>query len=516
VLGSFLPLLIYLIALRLFDRKTAIITGAVAVFYPTFIYYESTLLIESIMVLLTALILWQLYRCQRTLSVIDFILAGLLLGIAGLARPNILMLGPFLFLWVWLVIKPELGWKKSIIRYALIAASSLVIILPVTIRNYTTGNDTVFIAWQGGFNFFLGNNRTATGWSATVAGIDYTWEGGYNQAIALAEKVERRELKPSEVSDFWYEQAFKEIRENPGYFLALQIKKLRLLFNGYEIPNNQDIYLAGEYAPILKLLMFESVMFFPYGIVAPLALIGIGFSIRHWRKYLLLYVVLAAYIGTLQLFFVCARFRQPIIPILLMFAVFGALRFFELIKRRDKKNLLLASLALGLLLIESNHDLTDLDRNNLRAQNHLLLGGAYLEMGRMASADREFKKSIEWDSKFAGGYNNIGLIAVRRGELQSAAQNFLKAIQSDPYALDGYMNYATMLIENQQLEPALEILHRAQQVQPLNDLVNLKIGITQFQLGRLDSALVYVEESLRLNPRNDAARQVYEELLKEK
>lgn len=516
ILGSFLPVLIYLIAIRLFNRKIAIISGIAAVLYPTFIYFEASLLIESIMVLLTAFLIWQLYRCQQTKSVFDFILAGVILGVTGLARPNILMLGPFLFIWIWLIIKPEMGWKKSLIRYGLIAAASFVIVLPVTIRNYTTGNDKIFIAWQGGFNFYLGNNRTSTGWSATVGGIDYTWEGGYNQAIALAEQVEQRDLKYSEVSDFWYEQAWKEISESPRDFISLQFKKLRLFINGYEIPNNQDIYFSREYASVLKPLMFESVVFFPFGLIAPLALLGIAFSLKYWRKYLLLYLVLVAYIGTLQLFFVCARFRQPLIPVLIMFAVFGAFKLYELVRNRDRKNIILALLVLVLLLFESNHDMTGLDRNNLEAQNHLLMGGAYLEMGRLGAANTEFRNSVESDPNFAGGYNNIGLVAVRRGQHQEAAKNFLKAIQCDPFAIDGYMNYATMLIERQQYQQALEILQNARQRQPLNDVIKLKIGITHYQMGQLDSAKIYVEESVRLNPRNETARKVFQELQKEK
>ncbi len=201
-LGSFLALLVYVIALRLFNKRIATWSGFITALYPTLIYFEAALLIESIMPLLTLLLVWQLYRCQQTLSAIDFLVAGILLGVAGLARPNILVLGPFLFIWIALIVKPKLGWKKALARYALIAIASILVILPVTIRNYTAGNDSVFIAWQGGFNFFLGNNRTASGWSAKVERIDMTWEGGYNLAIVLAEKVERRNLKFSEVSDF--------------------------------------------------------------------------------------------------------------------------------------------------------------------------------------------------------------------------------------------------------------------------------------------------------------------------
>ncbi len=282
--------------------------------------------------------------------------------------------------------------------------------------------------------------------------------------------------------------------------------------NGFEIPNNQSTYLARDYTIIMKLLLFDNIIFFPYGILVPLALVGLGFSFMNWRKYLLLYLVLGAYTLTLLMFFVCDRFRQPLIPILIILAVFGVLKTLELIKKKDKKNLILVCFLLGLLLIESNHDLIGLDRNRLKAQDHFILGGAHLEVGNLAAAEREFKKSIENDPAFARPYNNIGLIAVRRGDINTASQNFMRAIQLDRQTLEPYMNFATVLIERQQFESALEILLRAREVQPLNDIVHLKVGLTLYELGRKEEAVAAVQESLRLNPNSPAALQVYERL----
>ena len=60
VLGSLLPVLIWFLGTKLFDRQIALIAAGIASFYPTFIYYDSSLLITSIMVLLTTLLIWQL------------------------------------------------------------------------------------------------------------------------------------------------------------------------------------------------------------------------------------------------------------------------------------------------------------------------------------------------------------------------------------------------------------------------------------------------------------------------
>jgi len=110
-----------------------------------------------------------------------------------------------------------------------------------------------------------------------------------------------------------------------------------------------------------------------------------------------------------------------------------------------------------LLMIESNHDITGIDRNHLRAEDHMLLGTAYLDQGRLESAKREFSESIKFNPAFALPYNNLGLISLRRGDASGASQYFLKAIQADPQTLEPYFNLATQLIEKQQFEQALEI-----------------------------------------------------------
>ncbi len=512
LLASFLPLIVFLFGLKLFDRRIAYWSSAIAVFYPTFLYYDASLLITSSMVLLTALLTWQLYYCQGR-GPINFVIAGVLLGLAGLARPNILLLGPALLVWVWLVVKPLVGWKKALVRYLLIGAACLAVILPVTVRNYAVSDDFVLIAWQGGFNFFLGNNRQSTGWSATTPGIDQTWEGGYKQAIAVAEHSAGRLLRRSEVSGFWYGQAWEEIKKSPASFLALQIKKIRLFLNGYEIPNNQDMYLARQFAPILRPLMFNKVIYFPYGLLAPLAAIGLALSLAHWRRYMPIYLVLFSYIVSLLLFFVCARYRQPLIPFLILFAVYAVIRVVEFIRKKEGKNVAVFVAVLTLLVVESNHDMLGLDPKRTEAENHLLLGNAYLQQRKLAKAEDEFRQTVDSDPTFAQGYNNLGLLAANRRQLTQAAEYFRKALALDPTTIETHFNLATTYLDRGDTESAIGILERARQTHPLDDFLHLKLGMTYYEAGRIDDARRSVEQSLRLNPQSDLARQVYRQIL---
>jgi tetratricopeptide (TPR) repeat protein len=500
LLGALLPVLVYLFAAEVFGRSIGSWSAVIAAFYPTFLYYDAALLITSAMVLFTTLLVFQLYRTARTPNVRNFVLVGVILGLAGLARPNILLLGPALFLWIWLELKPRLGWPAALRSYLIIGLTSVVIIAPVTIRNYLASGEFVLISWQGGFNFFLGNNRQASGWSATTTGIDETWEGGYLQSISIAEADSNRKLKRSEVSGYWYGRAWDEIKASRLHFISLIVKKARLFMNGYEIPNNQNLYIARNYSSVMWLLMFNRPFYFPFGLLLPLALVGLAATICDWRKYLLCYLVLGSYLTTLLLFFVCARFRQPVIPILIPFAVLGVQRMIHWFRIRDVKKLALTLVLLVLLLAESNHDLLGLRAERIEAEDHLMLGNAYVRRNDLPSAFAEFKLSVQSDDSYALGFNNLGVAYEQMGFLAPAIENYIRAIELDPAAPDARVNLAAIYLKRNDIESAILTLEQARQIQPMNHSVHLNLAMTYYEAGRLDEAVRSCRQAMQLNP----------------
>lgn len=509
VLGATIPPLVYLVGLRLFNRSVALGAAIAAVFYPTLIYYDAQLLITSLMVLLTLLLTWQLLRTEESGQRHDFILAGLLLGLAGLARPNILLLGPALAIWGVLVLRPRFGWRGAAVRYALLGLAACVVVAPVTIRNAVVGGEPVLIAWQGGFNFYLGNNRDASGWAAVAPGIDQSWMGGYLQAIAIAEDDAGRPLSRSEVSDYWYDRGWDEIRQSPEHFVGLVFRKLLLFGNGYEIPNNQDIYLHQQHSAVLKPLMWKSPFYFPYGLLAPFALLGLFFTLKAWRRYLLVYLILSAYTLSLLLFFVCARYRQPLIPLLLLLAAYAVWRVVQWIRKREYKTVGLVAVILIPLLVTANYDMVRLDPAFMAAENHFTLGKAYYEQGDVPKAIAELKEAVAAHPAHAPSHNTLGKIFVElggRGNRLTAAQHFRLGIRSNPEIVESFYNLATIYLEENDLRSAIQVLEEGRRLHPYDDYLHLKLAMTYFEAGDLQRAEAYLQQSLRLNPNSQAAR----------
>lgn len=510
-LGSVLPILIYLLGRKLFTDRIALWSAAIAAVYPTFIYYDVSLLITLVEVLLsTSMVLLLAYYDGR--SHWALVLGGIALGLAGIARPTLLLFGPALLLWGWFVLRPKLGMKQAINAIIIVGVCSLLIVLPVTIRNYVVAHEFIVVSWQGGVNFYVGNNRNADGWSARVEGLDPSWRGGYLQSIAIAEKAAGRKLKYTEISDYWTDRAFQEIAEEPDRFVALLVKKARLLMNGYEIPNNQDEYLSGEFSTVQSLSMLRGPIYFPYGILAPLAIIGGIIALRRWRQYLLMYLFLGAFSLSLMLFFVCSRFRQPLIPFMILFAVFGVFALINYFRDGKYRTLLIYGLVLIALLVESNHDLLKLNAATVTAENKDLLGNAWLRKGNLELALGEYQKAVAADPTYGKGYNNIGTVLVRQSRFAEAMPHLRKAIDLDPRLPEPHVNLSICYSETGDQASATTTLEQARKLFPTNPHVFFFLGLAYIDVDRMEDAMAALRECLKIDPANSEASRILREL----
>ena len=515
-LGALLPLLIFLIALRLFDRRVALTAAIAGAVYPTLIYYDASLLITSLMTLLCAGVILQTLRAQDNPTSGNFAALGALIGLTALARPNILFFLPALAIWVWLVILPKLRRSRSaaVKRYALVILCAGVVIMPVTARNWiVTGGDFIPIAWQGGYNFFLGNNRDATGWSATAPGINATWMGGYLDAINLAQNELGRKLSEKEIDDFWWDLGWKEVANYPLNALGLQFKKFAYFWGGYEIPNNQNIYIVERFSIVASALFWQAPLYFPAGLLMPLALMGIFSARRKWRVALPLYLLTFSYMASVMMFFVCARFRQPVLPILLIFGSYGFYSLIETLNDTRRKRLIYTLAALGILGAFSSYASVGIDREAQSARDSLLLGNAYQAAGKLPEAQAEFERAIEIAPEFAEAYNNLGQMSATKNDFGRAARYFREALRIDPDDIIALSNLGMVMLQTDNLNDARELLEKARSIDGLDFGVHYRLGLVYHTQGKYDLARVEYLRALELNPDYGPARKNLAELL---
>jgi hypothetical protein len=388
------------------------------------------------------------------------------------------------------------------------------IIIPVTVRNYVVSKDIVFVSWQGGFNFYLGNNRAANGWSARAPGIDASWRGPIKESISIAEMDLKRRLSRSEVSDYWYGRAWSDIKSDPSGFISLLFKKARLVLNGFEIPNNQDIYHARSFAPIIKPFLYSNLLYFPYGILAPLALIGILLSFKRWREFLLLYLYLGAYTASILAFFVCARFRQPLIPVLILFAAYAVYQLIKQIRVRQAGWILLIAPLFALLMLEANHRIIEITHKQLEAVSHFTLGNAYRDQKNFVLARAEYELAFQADPSNVYALINIGSTLQEQNNIDEAIGCYQRAIDINPYIYNSYLNLGNIMMRQRDFQKAVAVLEKGCRMIPNNDILLFELAKGYYNLNRLDDTRKALDRGLQLNPDNSSAQRFYQQIMR--
>lgn len=534
VLGAVTPWLVWCLARRLFPARPwmAAAAAAVSALDGMLLYFEADLLLEALLAPLSAGLILLILRAGETGAAARWLGAGLALGLFAVTRPNVLLFAPVLFVLA-------LGWRGETFRLRALrwrAGLALTLgtclwVLPVTAANWRWGGDPVLVASQGGLNFFLGNNPEANGWSATAPSLfRVDWWGGYEDAIRLAEEAEGRSLLPSEVSDYWYDRAIAWWREHPGPGLAITARKAVLLLSGAEFGNNRDIRLFfREFAPMgLPFLGLLTVL-------TPLACAGAISLARRGDpagRAVLLYV--AVYSVTIILFFVTARYRVPLRPILALLAVEGARVLATSLRERPVRGaaavLALAAAAVAVNvnpwiaayepspaqfyqsvanLHHDNGDLREAVRWEERAlaidpafpEGNLNLGSMYMELGDVPAAIAAFEREREVDPDDARNLASLAQALDRAGRTAEAERTYTDAEALGLEDAPALYNHALCLERLDRPAAEIEAMYRrAVAADPAFADAGNNLGVLLARLGRMEEAVDVWRRTLEASP----------------
>ncbi|HUU03644.1 MAG TPA: glycosyltransferase family 39 protein [Myxococcota bacterium] len=368
--------LVYHLGRRLFGPASGLLAGLLAAIYPMFIFYSGLILSTTLIIFLDLLALSLLVEGMRRPRFYKWILAGVSLGLSACARGNVLLFAPLAALAVILYF--GFGrWKTWLPACAWLALAAIAAIAPVSLHNYLVGGDFVPLTSNVGANFFIGNNSHSDGiymrsprYKNRPMGLSVSDQQADFPAVARQE-LGRDDLSPSEVSSFWVKKTLEEIGANPGPWLRLVGNKLKYFVNAYEVPNNRNIYFSKRFSFILRLPLPG------WGLVFPLALVGMFLSWRGLRKRFVLIGFFAAHLLALLAFFVNARYRLVVAPVLIIYAAAMLRWLFVNLRKRRIKAVSLAAVFLALAYLASYQSVP---RINYRA-NFLNLANAYRDLG---------------------------------------------------------------------------------------------------------------------------------------
>jgi tetratricopeptide (TPR) repeat protein len=536
IIGSLSCVLIFSLAKKLFNPTIGIIASVIACFYAPLIYHDAELLIPVLIIFLDLTLILLLLNAEVRLKKRWWLLAGIALGFSAIARPNILIFVPFVLLWICLKFWREN--RNRIVSSGLFFLLGMILVTsPVTFRNWMVGKDFVLIASQGGINFFIGNNPISDGKTAKAAYVSLPLEGYKDNvwitSIRLAEKSLGKKLKPSEISDFWFGQGFHFIKTYPLKYLQLLGKKLYYFWNSYEIEIIRNIYFFSSWSSVLRLLLWDHLLRFPFGIISPLAILGIILNAKFWKRFFLIYAFILSYMFSVILFFVTSRHRLPVVPFLIIFASYSIYWLVEKGKNHQYKSILVSLSILIPLLLVTNSNLfgvkqRDLSRtyNNLGmtyskkgqhdaaiavyekglevnpnfAELHRNLGRAFWDTGRRDEAVKEYELAISLDPRMAGAYAELGYIYGRMNRDEEAFQVNRKALEIDSTQVRAHISLAFLYEKKGLYEQAAKEYQKALRFEP--EMANLHnyLGYAYVRLNLKDKASVEFKKALKLNP----------------
>jgi Flp pilus assembly protein TadD/4-amino-4-deoxy-L-arabinose transferase-like glycosyltransferase len=433
-IGAGSCLLLYLIGRRIFSPAAGLIAGVMMALYGTLIYFDNELLIPGLFIFLI-LTFFRLYLAAMDESPRRVLLgggAGLAFGLAAITRPNILIYLPVLLATAF----PRLGFNLSRVTLAVMLICALIPVGAVTVYNATAGGDAVLIASQGGVNFYIGNNDQSDGRTAIVPGTRPDWWGGRFDTIQLAEEALGHKLKDSEVSEYWLGRAFEFIKTQPGDWLSLTARKFGLFWTAAEIGNNSSISYLKTYAPIMKLPWLG------FGLVAPLGLAGLWLALRDRNRHAWLgagFIIL--YMAGVVTFFVCARFRLPIVPFLILFAGYAIARGAELLRDGALRTILPGTVIFLAAALMMNVSARGFEENIALAKFHD--GIAWKKLGELGQAERSWREALRLDPNLTQARNNLANLLSDTGDRDLARQAYEAAITADPRNAAAHANLAS-------------------------------------------------------------------------
>lgn len=480
--------LVYLVGREAFERRVGFAAAVLAALNWVLIYFDGELLIPTLAVPLNLFALWRTLRAGSDPTPRNAGLAGLAWGVAAIARPNVLLFMPFLAGWLWL--RRSAGRTRLVLALTL---GTLAPILPLTAYNAVAGDDCVLISSQAGINFWIGNNPQSDGSTAIVPGTRGGWWEGHRDTVGLAETAQGRELKPSEVSGHYMSKGWGHVLSSaaPAHWLW----KLRLFWTDWELGNNQEVrFFSHRYSSLARVLPM------PFAWLAGLGLVGLVLALRGpcRSKRFPVWGFVLVYMLSVIAFFVCSRFRVPVLPPLMILAAFAGVRIFDHLRARRVAPFLILSLASAAICWGSGQLPASIKTSD--ANGFLQLAAHSLQTGELAEAETHLRAALEADAGVAGAHRLLGLIFVQRSDSENAEVEFLAALEQDPADLVSLEQHVRVRFSTGRMFQTEQDIQALVSAAPYNPSVFILLGTLRFSEDRYPEAATAFGEALHLQP----------------
>ncbi len=499
LMGALVCAMTWWIGRYMFSPAVGFGAGVGAALYGPLIFFDGKLLPAALSVFLNMAALVILLAVWRRPTGWGFLVAGAAFGLGAVAVPTVMMFAVM----VPIDLFRRFPHRQGFVYTGIFLLGIALPIAPVAARNAYIGGDRVGISYNMGINFYIGNNPA---YEETVE-IRPGWEWDALVTQPARQGIER----PSAKSAYFMDKAMAHIGADLLWWMGLLMDKMAGFWHGDELGRNQPIYYWRNYSGILSATLWKWGIAFPFGIVGPLAMWGLLLSLRRIGLNIPMMYVMSYCMGV-AMFFIAARYRVPVLPILMVFAVYGlgALVHWARAGRGSHAGLGLAVCIA--FAIPANRDLGAMDMDG-DAAIHYNLGNAYAEAGDKQQAHAAFERAVALDPDYGQAWVNLAGMKGAMGDMAAAAEIFARLARTAPTQAEPWLNLARVRIMQRDIDGAIAVYEMAIAAEPKMLPAYVEMIRLYGQIGDLGRAAQLVERAGEALPQQrERFRQFYQQI----
>lgn len=369
-----------------------------------------------------------------------------------------------------------------------------VVLAPVAARNNYVGGGFYITTSQFGPNLYIGNNASSDGTYQSLRFGRGAPEYERQDATDLAERALGKKLTPAEVSGYWTDKALGFITSKPSAWLALTGRKIALLWNATEMLDTESQETYAEWSLPLRILGVIG----HFGILVPLAVFGVIVTWPRRSRLWILYAMIATYAASVVLFYVFARYRYPLVPLLILFAAAGLDQARAFISGSARTRAIWTAAVVAFAVVFCNWPM--LSTTLMRAVTETNLGVALQAEGRLAEATDHYHRAIELAPAYPPAYNNLATALRAKGQIADAVTTYQQALGLRREYPEAHYNLANALMDAGKPAEAIDHFRIALQTMPASADVHNNLGIALMGQGTRDEAIAEFRAALQVDP----------------
>ncbi len=308
---SLMPLQVYGLVRRILARPpaslspawqqraepVALVAAAITAGYAYFVYYSATLMTEGLYLMAVVASLSLTLDLAERPSLRRWAAWGLAVAVASLLRQVYMPMAALLFVYVLWQARRRVRLGHVAVAVGVAAA----LILPWTVQNYRVFD-----------RFLLLNSQIGqTVWNANHPDLGVK----FREAAMFPIPADLEGVNEVDLSNELLKRGLQNIAADPGRFVLLSLDRLRIWFIFYPMRESSAFSNVARTAS--------------FGICLPFMLAGLLLSLREWRRWLLLYLFIAAYTFIHVISWVQIRYRMPVDVALVPFAALSIIALFQ-------------------------------------------------------------------------------------------------------------------------------------------------------------------------------------------